>query len=148
MFDDLCTPLGLDYYLDDLRYIWWRSHNGFEASRLAPALKPRRTTRLVSQDLIESFREEVMRTRLPWVFNQSRVWYELGLHEATVVTGNHPDSRRLMEIGPEFPVRVYTQTDGTRRAHQGAAEPDLLLHHTGSDPGRAGKCPCDPAGVQ
>ena len=102
---------GLDYYLDDLRYMWWRSHNGFEASRLAPDLERRRITRLVSQPLIESFRDEVMKTRLPWVFNQSRVWYELGLREATVVTGNHPDSRRLVEIGPEFPVQIYTELE-------------------------------------
>lgn len=111
LYDDLCSPHGLDYYLDDLRYIWWRSHNGLEASRLAPALERRRITRLVSQTLIESFRDEVMKTRYPWVFNQSRVWYELGLREAMVVTGNHPDSRRLMEIGPEFAVRVYTERE-------------------------------------
>jgi hypothetical protein len=109
LFDDLCTPHGLDYYLDDLRYIWWRSHNGFEASRLAPQLESRRITRHVSQALIESFRDEVMKTRLPWVFNQSRVWYDLGLREATVVTRDYFNSRRLMEIGPEFPVRVYAE---------------------------------------
>jgi hypothetical protein len=109
LFDDLCTPHGLDYYLDDLRYIWWRSHNGFEASRLAPQLEPRRITHLVSRALIESFRDEVMRTRLPWVFNQSRVWYDFGLREATVVTRDYFNSRQLMEIGPEFPVRVYTE---------------------------------------
>ena len=111
LFDDLCTPHGLDYYLDDLRYTWWRSHNGFEASRLAPDLERRRITRLVSQALIESFRDEVMKTRLPWVFNQSRAWYDLGLREATVVTRDYFNSRRLMEIGPEFPVRVYTEEE-------------------------------------
>ena len=111
LFDDLCTPHGLDYYLDDLRYTWWRSHNGFEASRLAPDLERRRITRLVSQALIESFRDEVMKTRLPWVFNQSRAWYDLGLREATVVTLDYFNSRRLMEIGPEFPVRVYTEAE-------------------------------------
>ena len=109
LFDDLCRPHGFDYYLDDLRYTWWRSHNGFEASRLAPQLEAKRITRLVSHALIESFRDEVMKTRLPWVFNQSRVWYELGLPEATVVTRDYFNSRRLMEIGPEFPVLVYTE---------------------------------------
>ena len=109
LFDDACTPHRLDYYLDDLRYTWWRSHNGFEASRLAPDLERRRITRLVSQTLIESFRDEVMKTRFPWVYNQSRVWYDFGLREATVVTRDHFNSRRLMEIGPEFPVRIYTE---------------------------------------
>jgi hypothetical protein len=61
--------------------------------------------------LIESFRDEVMKTRLPWVFNQSRVWYDLGLREATVVTRDYFNSRRLMEIGPEFPVRIYTKPE-------------------------------------
>ncbi len=111
LFDDLCRPHGLDYYLDDFRYTWWRSHNGFEASRLAPELERRRFTRLVSPALIESFRAEVMRTRLPWVFNQSRVWYEFGLREAMVVTRDYFNSRRLMEMGPEFPVLVYDNDD-------------------------------------
>jgi hypothetical protein len=111
LFDDVCRSHGLYYYLDDLRYIWWRSHNGFEASRLAPDLEPRRISRLVSQALIESFREEVTRTRLPWVFNQSRAWYDLGLREATVVTQDHFNSRQLMEIRPEFPVRIYTKDE-------------------------------------
>jgi hypothetical protein len=109
LFDDLCAPLGLDYYLDDLRYVWWRSHNGFEASRLAPDLERRRITRRVSQALIESFRSEVMRTRLPWVFNQSRTWYDFGLRDATVVTRDYFNSRRLMEMAPQFPVRIYTE---------------------------------------
>jgi hypothetical protein len=111
LFDDLCTPHGLDYYLDDLRYTWWRSHNGFEASRLAPDLERRRITRHVSQALIESFREEVMKTRLPWVFNQSQVWFNFGLREATVITRDYFNSRRLVEIGPEFPVLVYDDDD-------------------------------------
>jgi hypothetical protein len=111
LFDELCTPWGLDYYLDDLRYTWWPTHNGFEASRLAPDLERKRITRLVSQALIESFREEVMRTRLPWLYSQSRAWYDLGLREATVVTQDYFNSRRLMEIGPEFPVLVYTDDE-------------------------------------
>jgi hypothetical protein len=111
LFDDLCRPHGLDYYLDDLRYTWHRSHNGFEASRLAPELERRRITRLVSPALIESFRAEVTRTRLPWVFNQSRVWYDFGLREATVVTRDYFNSRRLMEMGPEFPVLIYHNDD-------------------------------------
>ena len=111
LWDDLCTRHGLDYYIEDFRYTWWRSHNGFEASRLAPNLERKRITRLVSQALIESFRDEVVRSRLPWVFNQSRVWYNLGLREATVVTRDYFNSRRLMEIGPEFPVRIYTQEE-------------------------------------
>jgi hypothetical protein len=49
-FDSVCTPQGLHYYPDDLPYTWGRSHNGFEASRLAPDLERRRLTRLVSQD--------------------------------------------------------------------------------------------------
>jgi hypothetical protein len=111
LWDDLCTRHGLDYYIEDFRYTWWRSHNGFEASRLAPDLERKRITRLVSQALIESFRDEVMRTRLPWVFNQSRVWYDLGLREATVVTRDYFNSRRLMEACPEFPVRIYTKEE-------------------------------------
>jgi hypothetical protein len=111
LWDDLCTPHGLDYYIEDFRYTWWRSHNGFEASRLAPDLERKRITRLVSHALIESFRDEVTKTRLPWVFNQSRVWYRLGLREATVVTRDYFNSRRLMEIGPEFPVRIYTEEE-------------------------------------
>jgi hypothetical protein len=111
LWDDLCTRHGLDYYIEDFRYTWWRSHNGFEASRLAPDLERKRITRLVSQALIESFRDEVMRTRLPWVFNQSRVWYDLGLREATVATRDYFNSRRLMEACPEFPVRIYTKEE-------------------------------------
>jgi hypothetical protein len=111
LWDDLCTRHGLDYYIEDFRYTWWRSHNGFEASRLAPDLERKRITRLVSQALIESFRDEVMRTRLPWVFNQSRAWYDVGLQEATVVTREYFNSRRLMEAGPEFPVRIYTNEE-------------------------------------
>lgn len=109
LFDDLCRSSGFDYYLDDLRYTWWRSHNGFEAARLAPELERRRITRLVAQELIETFRGEVMKTQLPWVYNQSRAWYELGLREATVVTFDYFNARRLMETGPEFPVRIYTE---------------------------------------
>jgi hypothetical protein len=111
LWDELCKRHGLDYYIEDFRYTWWRSHNGFEASRLAPDLERKRITRLVSPALIESFRDEVMRTRLPWVFNQSRGWYDLGLREATVVTRDYFNSRRLMEIGPEFPVRIYTKEE-------------------------------------
>ena len=55
LWDDLCTPHGLDYYIEDFRYTWWRSHNGFEASRLAPDLERKRITRLVSHALIERF---------------------------------------------------------------------------------------------
>lgn len=111
LFDELCRPHGLDYYLDDFRYTWWRSHNGFEASRLAPDLERRRMTRLVSQPLIESFRDDVMKTRLPWVFNQSRTWYDFGLREATVVTVDYTNSRRLLEIGPTFPVFLYEERE-------------------------------------
>ena len=89
LWDDLCKRHGLDYYIEDFRYTWWRSHNGFEASRLAPDLERKRITRLVSPALIESFRDGVTRTRLPWVFNQSRAWYDLGLREATVVTRDY-----------------------------------------------------------
>ena len=109
LFDSLCRPHGFDLYLDDLCYVWWRSHNGFQASRLAPHLETRRITRLVSPALVESFREELMKPRLPWAFDQSRVWYDLGLREATVVTADHANSRRLMEIGPTFLVRVYSK---------------------------------------
>jgi hypothetical protein len=109
LFDDLCRPHGFDLYLDDLLYTWRRKFNGFEASRLAPQLEGKRITRLVSQAMIESFRNEAMKkTQLPWAFIQARVWYDLGLREATVVTRDHVNSRRLMEIGPKFPVRVYT----------------------------------------
>ena len=111
LWDDLCKRHGLDYYIEDFRYTWWRSHNGFEASRLAPDLERKRITRLVSPALIESFRDGVTRTRLPWVFNQSRAWYDLGLREATVVTRDYVNSRRLMELGPEFPVRIYTEAE-------------------------------------
>ena len=112
LFDDLCRPHGFDYYLDDLAFTWRRSHNGFEASRLAPQLEAKRITRLVSKALIESFRDEVTKTRLPWVFNQSQAWYGLGLPEAMVVTRDYSANfRRLMEMGPEFPVRVYNEPD-------------------------------------
>jgi hypothetical protein len=113
LFDDLCWPHGFDLYFDDLLYAWRRKFNGFEASRLAPQVERRRITRLVSQALIESFRDEVMKkTKLPWAFIQSRAWYDLGLREATVVTRDHVNSRRLMEIGHEFPVRVvYTKEE-------------------------------------
>jgi hypothetical protein len=111
LFDQVCRSQGLDYYLDDLRYTWWRSHNGFEASRLAPDLERRRLTRRVSQALIESFRDEVDKTRLPWVYSQSQAWYEFGLREATVVTKDHANSRRLMELSPEFPVRIYAENE-------------------------------------
>ena len=32
-----------------------------------------------------------------------------------MVTRDYFNSRRLMEIGPEFPVRIYTEKGGTRR---------------------------------
>ena len=115
LFDELSTPYGLDYFLDDFRYTWWRSHNGFEASRLAPKLEHKRMTRRVSQALLETFRGEVMKTRLPWVFNQSRTWYEFGLREALVVTRDYFNARRLMEIGPEFPVLVYENQGEIRK---------------------------------
>lgn len=111
LYNELCRPYGFDYYLDDFRYTWWRSHNGFEASRLAPALESRRLSRLVSQSLIESFRDDVMKTRLPWLFNQSRTWYDLGLREATVITIDHVNSQRMMETEPEFPVHIYLQRE-------------------------------------
>lgn len=107
MFDEICAPLGLDYVLDDFRYTWWRSHNGFEASRLAPDLERRRMTSRVSPALIESFRSDVMATRLPWVFNQSRFWHDNGLPDAVVVTREYFNARRLVELGPDFPVHVY-----------------------------------------
>ena len=68
---NLCRPHGLDFYLDDFRYTWWRSHNGFEASRLAPELDRKRITKLVSPALIESFRADVLQIRMPWVYSQS-----------------------------------------------------------------------------
>lgn len=111
LFDELCRRHDLQLYLDDFRYTWWHSHNGFEASRLAPHLERRRMTRLVSQALIESFRQEVTRTRLPWVYNQSRTWHNFGLHEAVVVTWDYFNSRRLLEMGPPFPVHVYADRD-------------------------------------
>ena len=129
LWDDLCKRHGLDYYIEDFRYTWWRSHNGFEASRLAPDLERKRITRLVSPALIESFRDAVTRTRLPWVFNQSRGWYDLGLREATVVTRDYFNSRRLMEIGPEFPVRIYTEEEELGELIREPPSPALLLHH-------------------
>jgi hypothetical protein len=107
MFDEICSAIGVDYYLDDFRYTWWRSHNGFEASRLAPQLEAKRMTNQVSPALIESFRGEVMKTRLPWAFNQSRFWHENGLPEALVVTREYFNSQRLMQMDPPFPVLVY-----------------------------------------
>ena len=107
LFDDLCRPQALDLYLDDFRYTWWRSHNGFEASRLAPDLDRKRITKLVSPALIESFRSEVPRIGMPWVYSQSRTWYEFGLREATVVTFDSSNSRPLLDMRPEFPVLVY-----------------------------------------
>lgn len=111
LFDELCRPHGLTLYIDDMRYTWWRSHNGFEASRLGPAVDARRITRLVSRELVERFRAEVVKVRLPWVYSQSQAWHELGLREALVVTQDHPNSRRLMQIGPRFPVRVYLEPE-------------------------------------
>ena len=111
LLDDLCRTAGLEYYLDDLRYTWFGSHNGFEAHRLAPALDARRLTRLLSAELVETFRAEVVRSRLPWVYSQSRVWHEAGLADATVVTFDHANARRLMETEPEFRVLVYTERD-------------------------------------
>jgi hypothetical protein len=109
LFDQLCRPHGLQLYVDDLRYIWWRSHNGFEAARLAPDLDARRLTRLVSAELVERFRAEVVKTRLPWVYSQSQVWHDVGLPKAVVVTWDYFNARRLMEIGPGFDVQVYRE---------------------------------------
>jgi hypothetical protein len=111
LFDGLCTPHGLDYYLDDFRYTWGRSHNGFEASRLAPDLERKRMTRRVSQALIESFRCEATKIPLPWAYSHARTWYAFGLREAVVVTLDHLHARRLMEIGPDFRVIVYAEPE-------------------------------------
>ena len=111
LFDGLCTPHGLDYYLDDFRYTWGRSHNGFEASRLAPDLERKRMTRQVSQALIESFRHEVTKVALPWAYAHARTWYDFGLREAVVVTLDHVHARRLMEIGPDFRLIVYSEPE-------------------------------------
>jgi hypothetical protein len=111
LFDELCTPQGLDYYLDDFRYTWGRSHNGFEASRLAPDLERKRMTRRVSQALIESFRCEVTRIPLPWAYSHARTWCYFGLREAVVVTLDHVHARRLMKIGPDLCVIVYTEPE-------------------------------------
>jgi hypothetical protein len=111
LFDELCTPHGLDYYLDDFRYTWGRSHNGFEASRLAPDLERKRMTMRVSQALIESFRCEVTRIPMPWAYSHARTWHYFGLREAIVVTLDHVHARRLMEIGPDFRVIVYAEPE-------------------------------------
>lgn len=108
LFDSLCTPEGLRYVVDDTRYLWWPTHNGFEAARLAPELEERRLTRRISQPLRDAFRAHVSRVpRLPWVFSQSRAWVELGLREAVVVTLDMPNARLLQEAGPTFPVLVH-----------------------------------------
>lgn len=107
LFDSLCGEHGLEYYLDDFRYAWWHSHNGFEADRLAPHLQRRRISRLVSQELVESFRIQTTRTRLPWVYSQSQAWFDFGLSDALVVTKDYFNSRRLVDLEPPFPVLVY-----------------------------------------
>jgi hypothetical protein len=75
----------------------------------------KRITRLVSRALVERFRNEVWsefrRARLPWVYNQSSAWYRLGLREAIVVARNHPNSRRLQECEPDFPLLLYTKEE-------------------------------------
>ena len=147
LFDELCRPHGFDYYLEDFRYIWWRSHNGFEASRLAPDLERRRMTRRVSQTLIESFRDEVMRTRLPWVFNQSRTWYDFGLREATVVTLDYVNSRRLMEMGPTFPVHLYERGKLGELIRE-PPTPVCFYTTQAVDPAEVRECRRDRAGVQ
>lgn len=111
LFDQWCSGHGLDYVLDDFRYTWWPTHNGFEAARLAPELESRRMSRKVSQALVESFRCQVLTTRLPWVFSQSRTWHEFGLREATVVTRDYFNARDLLKRDPAFPVRVYESED-------------------------------------
>lgn len=111
LFDELCRPQRLRLVVDDLRYTWWRSHNGFEAARLAPDLEASRLTRLVSAELVERFRAEVVKTRLPWVYSQSQAWHDLGLPEAVVVTQDHANARRLMQIGPGFDVRVHLERE-------------------------------------
>lgn len=115
LFDELCRPHGLELYLDDFRYTWWRSHNGFEASRLAPDLEARRMSRLVSPALLERFRTEVLKTRLPWVFSQSHAWCELGLREAFVVTRDYSNARKLVERDPDFPFLVYDDDEDLGR---------------------------------
>ena len=112
LFDDLCRTHGLDLYLDDLLYTWRPKFNGFEASRLAPDLEPTRLTRRISQTLIESFREEVTtKTSVPWSFAQARAWHSLGLREATTVTRDHANSRRLLEMEHPFQVLTYPGND-------------------------------------
>jgi hypothetical protein len=113
-FDELCRSLGLDYCIEDLRYKRWRSHNGFEASRLGPDVDHRRLSRRVSRYLIESFRVESTSSQLPWVFDQSRFWHDMGLSDTVVVTRNHPDVRRLVEIGPTFPLQIYVRREELR----------------------------------
>ena len=77
-----------------------------------------------------------MRPRLPWAFDQSRVWYDLGLREATVVTVDYVNSRQADGDRPDLPGPDLRRGGGARRAHQAATEPDLLLHHPAPNPDR------------
>lgn len=132
LFNEVCEATGTTLYLDDFRYAWWRSHNGFEAARLAPDLESRRITRLISRPLLERFRSEVtagIRTRrLPWLYNQSESWVRLGLDEAVVVSRNYPNSKLLLEHDPAFPVVIYSYGDQLQALVQEPPRPVTLFH--------------------
>lgn len=116
LYNRICSSENLRFVIDDFRYIWWRSHNGFEAWRLAPRLADARLSRLVSRPLLERFRNEIDASEaLPWLYKQARVWYRFGLKEAVVVSKNHENSRRLAAGEPEFPVLLYKTHDHLRR---------------------------------
>lgn len=62
-------------------------------------------------------------TQAPIGLHQSRVRYDLGLREATVVTRDYFNSRRLMEVSPAFPIRIYTEEEEEEELGQLIREP-------------------------
>lgn len=108
LYANLSAEAGTSYVIDDLRYTWWRSHNGFEADRLAPDLRRRRLTQILPQRLVERFRVVIEETTpQAWLYRQADAWHRLGLRGAVVVTKNEANARKYIASRPAFPVLVY-----------------------------------------
>ncbi|WP_349309100.1 hypothetical protein [Microbacterium sp. MM2322] len=133
LYDSLCRSAGVSYVVDDMRYTWWRSHNGFEAGRLAPELEGKRLSRKLSRPLLERFRTAVESCPpTAWLYRQSEAWNRLGLRGAVVVAKNHENSRRYVAANPAFPVLLYrTHAELAALIERPPAQPTLFTSQDG-----------------
>jgi len=106
-----CGQVGRRCVLDDMVYVYKRTHDGFVASQLAPGLDELRISRRVSRSLLESFRAEARTAKFPWPWENPRIWHRLGLRELTVVSPDTaPAVRRAPQL-PEIPIVFYPDQD-------------------------------------